>query len=213
VAAVVSPDEVLGLYREGVQAVCLLAGELRPGDWTAPTPCTAWRAEQLAGHLRSVAAYYQRWLDQALDNDLARMMAGDPPGPVLEQALARYNAAALAALPAASGPEHIAAFRQLALAYARRLPAAWEQPFFAYRGRWFSAGDHAGVAAAEWHLHAWDLASSASRPYRPADPGLLAAAWTAGVPHLALGDGDPWEAILVASGRPTTWASPPDRTA
>jgi len=159
----------------------------------------------------AVATYYQRWLDHAPDNDLAHMMAGDPPGPVLEKALARCNAEALAALPAASGPGHIAAFRVFALVYAHRLPAAWEQPFFSYQGRRFSAGDHAGVAAAEWHIHAWDLAGSASRWYRPADPGLLARAWTAGVPHLSLGEGDPWEAILVASGRPTTWVPPAGR--
>ena len=31
----------------------------------------------------------------------------------------------------------------------------------------------AGAACAEWHLHAWDLARSLGKDYRPADPELV----------------------------------------
>ena len=42
----------------------------------------------------------------------------------------------------------------------------------------------AGAACAEWHLHAWDLARSLGKDYRPADPELVLTAWRAGTPEL-----------------------------
>ena len=42
----------------------------------------------------------------------------------------------------------------------------------------------AGAACAEWHLHAWDLARSQGKDYRPADPDILLLGWRAGMPHL-----------------------------
>ena len=82
-----------------------------------------------------------------------------------------------------------------------------------------------GAACAEWHLHAWDLAVSLGKDYRPASPEVVAVGWQAGVPHRPLdtvvpvapggaavavmgGAGAPrpappgaWEALLRASGR------------
>ena len=64
----------------------------------------------------------------------------------------------------------------------------------------------AGAACAEWHLHAWDLARSLGKDYRPADPGLVLAAWRGGMPQLwpelTGWDGDdPWHYLLTASDR------------
>jgi len=42
----------------------------------------------------------------------------------------------------------------------------------------------AGLACAEWHLHAWDLARSLGKDYRPADPGLVYDGWWNGMPQL-----------------------------
>src|SRR6266581_756252 len=47
-----------------------------------------------------------------------------------------------------------------------------------------TVGAMAGAACAEWHLHAWDLARSLGKDYRPADPELVLTAWRAGVPQL-----------------------------
>jgi hypothetical protein len=73
----------------------------------------------------------------------------------------------------------------------------------------------AGAACAEWHLHAWDLARSLGKDYRPADPEIVLAAWRAGMPQLwpapaggglATGDADdPWHFLLIASGRDPGW--------
>ena len=68
----------------------------------------------------------------------------------------------------------------------------------------------AGAACAEWHLHAWDLARSLGKDYRPADPELVLAAWQAGTPQLwpvlTGWDGDdPWHFLLALSGRDPGW--------
>ena len=94
------------------------------------------------------------------------------------------EAAELAALPDAPGPEHIAAFAESARAYGRRLPLSWDLPHHRYRGAEVTVGAMAGAACAEWHLHAWDLARSLGKDYRPADPELVLAAWRGGTPQL-----------------------------
>ena len=68
----------------------------------------------------------------------------------------------------------------------------------------------AGAACAEWHLHAWDLARSLGKDYRPADPELVLTGWRAGMPQLwpvlTGWDGDdPWYFLLIASGRDPGW--------
>jgi hypothetical protein len=68
----------------------------------------------------------------------------------------------------------------------------------------------AGAACAEWHLHAWDLARSLGKDYRPADPELVLTVWRAGMPQLwpvlsGWDDDDPWHFLLTASGRDPGW--------
>ena len=68
----------------------------------------------------------------------------------------------------------------------------------------------APTPCAEWHLHAWDLARSLGKDYRPADPELVLAAWRGGMPQLwpelTGQDGDdPWHDLLTASGRDPGW--------
>ena len=60
-----------------------------------------------------------------------------------------------------------------------------------------TAAEHLSSAAIEWHLHAWDL-----DPGRvpPASAPLLVAEWRRHLPF-PVGGGDPWDALLVASGR------------
>jgi len=124
---------------------------------------------------------------------------------------ARQNSAELAALPDAPGPDHIAAFAESARSYGRRLPPSWHLPHHRYRGTEITVGAMAGAACAEWHLHAWDLARSLGKDYRPADPELVLAAWRSGTPQLwsvltaePPGD-DPWYSLLLASGRDPGW--------
>jgi hypothetical protein len=204
----VSRARILAAYRDGVTVICELAAQFDDARWLAATPCSEWRAVDLAGHLRCVADDYHEYLDDAPASRLARLMATGAPADSLARKLARQNSAELAALPDATGPEHIAAFAESARSYGRRLPLSWDLPHHRYRGTDVTVGAMAGVACAEWHLHAWDLARSLGKDYRPADPELVLTAWRDGSPQLLTagpeGD-DPWHFLLIASGRDPDW--------
>jgi len=116
-------------------------------------------------------------------------MARGPSPESLARKQARQNAAELAALPDAAGPEHIAAFAAAARAYAARALGVWDLPHHRVGDTVVTVGGMVGAACAEWHLHAWDLAASLGKDYQPASPDLLAAGWQAGMPHLPLGAG------------------------
>jgi hypothetical protein len=203
---------ILAAYRDGVTVICELAAQFTEATWLAATPCTEWRAADLAGHLRCVADDYHEYLDDAPASRLARLMATNAPAESLARKLARQNSAELAALPDVPGPEHIKAFAESARSYGRRLPLSWDLPHHQYQGTDATVAAMAGAACAEWHLHAWDLARSLGKDYRPADPELVLAAWRAGLPQLwplppeRAGDADdPWHFLLIASGRDPGW--------
>jgi Mycothiol maleylpyruvate isomerase N-terminal domain len=206
-----SRTRALAAYHDGVTVICQLAGQITDEGWDEVTPCAEWRATELAAHLRCVADDYHEYLDDAPASRLARLMATGAPAETIARKLARQNAAELAVLPDASGPEHIEAFAQSARSYARRLQPCWDLPHHRYREDEVTAGGMAGAACAEWHLHAWDLARSQGKDYRPAWPELLVAGWKAGLPQLPLPDladlpdGDAWHALLRASGRAAGW--------
>jgi hypothetical protein len=219
------PGPALAAYHAGVTVVCQLAAQFTDETWAAPTTCPEWRAADLAGHLRCVADDYHEYLDDAPLSRLARLLARRPTAESLARKLARQNAAELAALPDATGPEHIAAFAASARSYAARALALWDLPHHRYGDTVVTVAGMVGAASAEWHLHAWDLAASLGKDYQPASPELLAAGWQAGVPHRPLDTvvpvgpggaavavtgtaGGPrlappgaWEALLRASGR------------
>jgi uncharacterized protein (TIGR03083 family) len=200
-----SPDQALAAFRDGVTVICELAAQFSDELWLAPTPCAEWRAVDLAGHLRCVADNYHEYLDDAPDSRLARLLATGVPPDTLARKLARQNAAELAALPDATGPEHIAAFAGSARMYALRARSLWDLPHHCYLGTEVSVGAMVGWVCAEWHLHAWDLARALGKDYRPAGPETLVAGWRAGLPYFAVSEdgaaGDAWHALLLASGR------------
>jgi Mycothiol maleylpyruvate isomerase N-terminal domain len=205
---------ILAAYRDGITVICELAVQFTDASWLAQTPCAEWHAIDLAGHLRCVADDYHEYLDDAPVSRLARLMATGVPADSLARKLARQNAAELAALPDGPGEEHIRAFAESARAYGRRLallttPGAWDQPHHTYRGNVITVGAMAGLACAEWHLHAWDLAQALGKDYRPADPRLVLGGWRSGGPQQWLEptaeSDDPWHVLLGASGRDPAW--------
>ena len=159
------------MYHAGVTLVCELAAQFTDEAWAAPTTCPEWRAADLAGHLRCVADDFHEYLDDAPLSRLSRLMARSPSPESLARKLARQNTAELAALPDATGPEHIAAFAASARAYAARALAVWDLPHHRYGDTVVTVAGVVGAACAEWHLHAWDLAASLGKDYQPAQPG------------------------------------------
>jgi Mycothiol maleylpyruvate isomerase N-terminal domain len=180
------PGPALAAYHAGVTVICELAAQFTAQAWAAPTTCPEWRAADLAGHLRCVADDYHEYLDDAPVSRLARLMVRRPSPESLARKLARQNAAELAALPDGPAPEHIAAFAASARSYAARALTVWDLPHHRYGDTVVTVAGMVGAACAEWHLHAWDLAASLGKDYRPASPELLAAGWQAGMPHLPL---------------------------
>jgi len=208
------PVPVLAAYYDGVNAICRLAERFDAQSWGTQTPCPEWRAADLAGHLCCVADNFHEYLDEAPVSRYARLMATGAPPDTLSRKLARQNAAELVALADAPPAQYIAAFSASARAYAGRLTAVWELPHHQYRDTVVTVADMAGAACAEWHLHAWDLATALGLTYRPADPAMVLDCWRRGMPHLSLASRtgwrgglparhtDPWHAVLAASGRP-----------
>jgi uncharacterized protein (TIGR03083 family) len=209
----------MAAYRDGVTVICQLAAQFTDAQWAAPTPCAEWRAADLAAHLRCTADDYHEYLDDAPASRLARLMATGFPAETLGRKLARQNAAELAELPDIPAREQIAAFAESARSYARRLPPLWDLPHHRYRGTVVTVGAMAGAACAEWNLHAWDLARSLGKRYRPADPDIVFAGWWEGTPQMRPADdavpilqpapvhGDAWETLLRASGRDPGWTA------
>ena len=193
---------MLGPYHEGVGAIDSIAASLSEAQWQSQA-CGTWTAIDLAGHLVCVVGWYHDWLDRALHGDAT------PPFDATD--LAERNAAALSTLPLRNGPDRVSTFSREARRYADRLETAWDLPYGFPYGT-VTAGLHAGVAATEWHLHAWDLSGGS---HRPRDPRLLflaaGAALTATrrgpigrlsaamVPLVARRR--PWEQLLKRSGR------------
>ncbi|MEY2478619.1 MAG: hypothetical protein QOG87_3934 [Actinomycetota bacterium] len=158
---------IMRAYDDGVEAVEAMATRIEAADvWDQPTPCPAWTAVELTGHLQVVVGWYHAWLDRA--------EVGIAEAPFPTGRLPAENAAAVDALPPTSGTERAAAFATSARAYAKRLPERWSLPYGYPRGT-VTAGLHAGVAAIEWHVHAWDLGQVVGHEHRPADPEALAA--------------------------------------
>ncbi len=201
----VPPATVMRLYDEGVDALVAAAGALGPDEWRR-SACGAWTASDLARHVLAVAQWYHGWLDRAERGDAT------PPFAVSE--LAPRNATALEELSALDGPEAVSRFVSVAGRYRARLPETWDLPYGYPRGT-VTAGLHAGTAACEWHLHAWDLAHASGRVHRPSDPAAL---YAAAGSCLAAAEGGmkgrltaalvplgarlrPWEALLRRSGR------------
>ncbi len=195
---------VATLYREGVSAI--VAAGIDAQRWTRPA-CGKWTAADTARHVLAVARWYDSWLDRALTGDVSR--------PFAESALDERNDRELRGLRHVDGPEAIEGFEKFATAYLTRAVAHWDTPF-SYPFGTVTVGLHLGVAATEWHLHAFDLARSANRTYSPNDPEALflaAGACVVGTKPalqrailrrlLPLGARrHPWTTILRQSGRP-----------
>ena len=150
----VSPSEVLSLYDEGVNAIATSFRDWGDDRWNERA-CGDWSAKDLAGHLVCVIRWYHGWLDAA------ERGSSEPPFPAAD--LSAENAKALVGLQDGTGPQRVERFVAEARRYATRLPDVWELPYGFPYGT-VTAGLHAGVAACEWHLHAWDLSSENHRP-------------------------------------------------
>lgn len=153
-----------------------------------------------------MADWYHDWLDRALDG------AAIPPFP--EREFDERNAKIVAALRGLDGPAAIARFGERSTEYLKRASKSWDLPYGFPAGT-ITVGLHVGVAATEWHLHAWDLTSGRGERHQPTSPtelftavGAAMAEAKSGLRGRLLGLAvpiaarrSPWQTILKQSGR------------
>lgn len=201
----VTVEKVSRLYEGGVEAIQRVAATLDGAGWER-TVCGQWTGTETARHLLAVAGWYHSWLDRAI--------AGDASTPFPVTDMDQQNEVALAQIGAMSGPDAIGAFTASATTYLERAADHWELPF-GYPSGTVTVGLHCGVAATEWHLHAWDLSRATGQRHQPDDPerlfmaaGLCVAAAQGGVRGTVLrrlvplgSRRKPWESLLQRSGR------------
>lgn len=203
------PAVVIELFDDGVQALVDAAAGREGRAWHR-TVVGEWSGHELARHLVAVCDWYHEWLDRALDGDAT------PPFPAKQ--LAGRNELAILDLDHLEGPDAIERFDERAGEYCDRLAAAsrngnWDLPYGFANGT-STVGGHAGIAAGEWHLHAWDLAGHEFAPKRPTELYLAIGAgmtqthpaWKRAITRRVvarIARKNPWLDLLERSGRPT----------
>lgn len=196
---------VKSLFLSGIEAVVAQSDQLHDTAWDT-IACGEWSAADTARHVLCVSRWYHSWLDRAL--------AGDTSLPFDSAIMDRENEAALDALGPVSGPQAVRQFANSANDYIERVDNVWDVPY-AYPYGLATAGLHAGIAATEWHLHAWDLSTVTGELHEPEDSaglflaagaclaaregGLRSAAMSIVVPLAARRS--PWKSMVNRSGR------------
>jgi hypothetical protein len=185
-------------YLSGVNAVLAAVEGLSADEEESGTPCPRWTVRDLLTHLWCTAERYHNLLDHAV--------GGTPQPIVVNEELAALNEAAVRAAPPLPVNTLVRNFHRSAADYLHRALGHWDvAPYL--EGSHASVGQICGVAAIEWHVHAWDLAVSQARAYRPdpLDAATMRASWHATVPHLSVDEeGDAWLAVLQAAERRVT---------
>lgn len=204
------PEQVVAQFDEGVAAIADQAGQREGRAWHK-TVVGEWSAHELARHLVAVTDWYHEWLDSAL--------AGDGTQPFPAKQLDGRNELAILDLRDLEGPEAIEHFVRRAGEYTDRLRSAaasgeWSTPYGFANGT-TTVGGHAGIAAAEWHLHAWDFSGGTWSPSNPQElylavgHGMTAtqSRWKQAVTRRVvkrIAAGEPWLDLIKRSGRNAT---------
>lgn len=199
--------EVTALYLDGIAAIEHITAAFDDGCWAAPA-CGDWSAADTVRHLGGVIQWYREWLERAL--------GGEANAPFSPREFPERNDAGVRSRQSASGPEAVATFAADARSYLESATPEWDRPYGFPRGT-ITVGLHLGVAATEWHVHAWDLTAGSAKRHTPARAELLfRAAGTA----MAVAQGgvrgrlsgfvvplaarrNPWPTLLAQSGRTT----------
>lgn len=196
--------EVLEQYSTGVAAILQIASTFDADDWNRPA-CGEWSSADTMRHVLGVVDWYHEWLDRAMDG------VATPPFDPAE--FEQRNNAAVEQRRDRSGPEALVEFVDRATAYGDRATPLWDEPYGFPLGT-VTVGLHLGVAAVEWHLHAWDLSGPSSR-HEPVNAeqlflaaGEAMATVTGGLRGRLLGlavplaaKRNPWAGLLKRSGR------------
>jgi uncharacterized protein (TIGR03086 family) len=171
--------DLVEAFPRGVAGFAGRVGQVRPEQWTAPTPCPGWDVRTLVNHL----VYEQRWsvpiLAGAALDEVGSRFDGDLLG---DQPVAAVAEAAAAATAAAAEPGALARTVQLSFG---------DTPATEYLHQLFA--DHL--------IHGWDLAAAIGADRR-LDPALVdfCAAWFTAREPLYRQSGVIGEPVAVGAG-------------
>lgn len=201
------PSRVIAQFEEGVAALVEQANRREGRAWHK-TVVGEWSAHELARHVVVIVDWYHEWLDAAL--------AGDASQPFPAKQLDGRNELAILDIRDLEGPDAIRQFTERANDYAERLRSVaatgqWSAPYGFANGV-STIGGHAGIAAAEWHLHAWDMSggawspSNASELYLAVGDGMTATQpkWKQAITRRVvrrIAQREPWLDLVARSGR------------
>jgi hypothetical protein len=119
---------------------------------------------------------------------------------LVNEELAALNEREVQEAVSRSARETLALFEASATAYVERAVPSWRIAPFQLGGG--CIGDALGIAAIEWHIHAWDLWQAGGQDHQPASADILRQCWARAVPHLPIDPfGEPWPAVLAAADR------------
>ncbi len=197
--------DVVAQYESGIDAVKMITASFDEDDWKTPV-CGKWTAVETIRHLAGVVGWYGEWLDRAL--------AGDSSAPFGADEFGSRNDGLVVEHAGLSGPEAADVFAQTARAYGDRVIENWGMAYGFPLGT-VTAGLHLGIAATEWHLHAWDVSALVVVRHEPDDSARLFLAagmamaearggWRGAGLRLLVPVGArirPWQTLLKESGR------------
>jgi uncharacterized protein (TIGR03083 family) len=186
-------DERFNDLSAEIWRVMALGQRLHPGDFDRPSKCEGWLVSDVFAHLAGDFKRYRDWLLAAI--------AGDADPPFERAELATDNEMLLERFAGLDGKQRLEAFEEAANEYLAEVANIDPDLPQGNPLGTMTVGEQVVWATVECAIHGWDVAAALGIEWSPPDSlPRLAETWRARRPE-PLGDGDPWEEILIASGR------------
>lgn len=171
-----------------------LGQRLPPSAWNAPSMCEAWTVSDVFAHLAGDFARYRTWLEAALSG------VADPPFP--RSGLAADNALRLESYAGVPGRDRLEEFEHAANEYLAALESVDPDLPQGNPLGTMTVGEQIDWATIECAIHGWDVAQALRLTWAPpASIDRLAEVWRARRLEPLEDTLDPWQAMLLASGR------------
>lgn len=186
-------DQRLNDLRAETWRVMALGQRLHPPDFDRQSKCEGWTISDVFAHLAGDFERYVEWLRAAA--------AGEAEPPFDRTELAADNEVLLERYAGLPARDRLEAFEQAANAYINALQGVDPELAQGNPLGTMTVGEQVSWATIECAIHGWDVAAALDLDWPPpASLDRLVRVWRARRIE-PLGGGDPWEEMLLASGR------------